>query len=300
MSSSPPPLKGDSPKILARRNQNSPAPLLISVPLPTSSPYRAPKPPPSSPIRVRPSTMRRDSEDLIFAMSPDQNSFPHIPRSFHNLQSTKPTVATHHPTKNLVDRSTLKKTHPFRILFDSQTQLVEEDEKPVLYPVPTIKKSPSKQHAAPVTPKSKHHALLKPFASETRLQSAPICSGSTTSEDEDEFLVAPGSVLPSPILDRGTTATADILDDISTTSHSPPRTGSGVFGTEIFAAQPTPASPSVQQYRRSYERRSDVRLRIAESFGLDKFLGGLNSSPSPGSVQVKQVTRGRPKHRKIF
>jgi hypothetical protein len=40
-------------------------------------------------------------------------------------------------------------------------------------------------------------------------------------------------------------------------------------------------------------------MRIAESFGLDKFLGSL-SSPSPGAVEVKQVNRGRPKHRKIF
>jgi len=292
---SSPPLKRDSSKILARHNQNSPAPLLISVPLPTSSPYRAPKPPPSSPIRVRPSAMRRDSEDLIFAMSPDQNTFP----GFHSLQSTKPTVVPRYPTKNLVDRSTLKNPHPFHILFDSQTQPAGEYEKPVLYPVPTIKKSSSKQRA-PVTPKSKHHALLKPFASETRLQSAPICSGSTTSEDEDEFLLASGSTLPSPILDRETTATADILDDISTASHSPPRTGSGTFSAEVFAAQPTPASPFVRYQRRGYERGSDVKMRIAESFGLDKFLGSIDSSPSPGSVQVKQVARGRPKHRKIF
>lgn len=281
------PLKRDPSKILARRNQNSPAPLLISVPLPTSSPSRAPKPPPSSPIRVRPSA-RRDSEDLIFAMSPDQNAFPHLPHGFHSLQSTKPTVVTRYPTKNLVDRSTLKNPHSFRILFDSQPQPAEEDEKPVLYPVPTIKKSPSKQHVS-TTPKSKRHALLKPFASSTRLQSAPICSGSTTSEDEDEFLPAPGSILPSPILDRETRATVDILDDISTTSHSPPCTDSGIFSTEVFA---------VQHHRRD-GRGSDVRMRIAESFGLDKFLGNLSPSPSPRSAEVEQVTRGRPKHRKV-
>jgi len=40
-------------------------------------------------------------------------------------------------------------------------------------------------------------------------------------------------------------------------------------------------------------------MRIAESFGLDKFLSSLNPSPSPGSIQVKEVIRGRPKHRKI-
>ena len=286
----------DPSKILARRSQNSPAPLLISVPLPTSSPCRAPKPPPSSPVRVRPSTMRRDSEDLIFAMSPDQNTFPHIPHSFHSLQSAKPAVATRYPTKHLVDRSTLKNPHPFRILFDSQPQPAG-DEKPVLYPVPTIKKSPSKQHVSGT--KSKPHALLKPFASSTRLQSAPICSGSTTSEDEDEFLPTPRNILPSPILDQATGATVDILDDISTISHSPPRTGSEVFNPEISTAQPTPQSPSFQHRRRSDERGSDVRMRIAESFGLDKFLSSLNSPPSPGSVQARQVTRGRPKHRKV-
>ena len=295
---SSPPLERDSSKILTRRNQNSPAPLLISVPLPTSSPCRAPKPPPSSPIRVRPSAMRRDSEDLIFAMSPDQNAFPHIPHGFHSIQPTKPTVLARYPTKNLVDRSTLKNPHPFRILFNPQPRSAEEDEKPVLYPVPTIKKSPSNQQVS-ATPKSKRHALLKPFASSTRLQSAPICSGSATSEDEDEFPPGPGSMLPSPILDRGTSATVDILDDISTTSHSPPRTSSGIFSTEVFAAQPTPTSPSVHHHRRSDERGSDVRMRIAESFGLDKFLGSLNPSLSPGSVQAKQVARGRPKHRKI-
>lgn len=294
---STPPLKRDSSKILARRSQNSPAPLLISVPLPTSSPCRAPKPPPSSPIRVRPPTMQRDSEDLIFAMSPDQNSFPHIPHSFHGLQSTKPTVATRYSTKHLVDRSTLKNPHPFRILFDSQSQPAE-DEKPVLYPVPTIKKSSSKQSVS-TTPISRRHALLKPFASSTRLQSAPICSGSATSEDEDEFPPAPGSLLPSPILDRTTGAAVDILDDISTTSHSSPRAGSGLFSPELSATSSTQASPSVQPHRRSDERGSDVRTRVAESFGLDKFLGSLNPSPSPGSAQVKQVIRGRPKHRKI-
>ena len=294
-----PPSKRDSSKILARRSQNSPAPLLISVPLPTSSPCRAPKPPPSSPIRVRPSTVRRDSEDLIFAMSPDQNTFPHIPHDFRGLQPTKSTVATRHPTKHLVDRSTLKNPRPFRILFDSQSQPVEtEDEKPSLYPVPTISKSSLRQHAS-VTPKSKRHALLKPFASSTRLQSAPICSGSATSDEEDEFLPTPGSIHPSPILDRETRATVDILDDILTTPHSPPPTGSGVFSPEFSVAQPTPPSPSVQHHRQSDERGSDVRMRIAESFGLDKFLGSLNSSPSPGSMPAKQVTRGRPKHRKI-
>ena len=295
---SSPPLKRDSSKVLARRNQNSPAPLLISVPLPTSSPCRAPKPPPSSPIRVRPSTMRRESEDLIFAMSPDQNNFPHLPHGFRSLQLTKPPAVPRYPTKNLVDRSTLKNTHPFRIFFDSQTHPAEEDEKPVLYPVPTIKKSPSRQQVS-ATPKSKSHALLKPFASSTRLQSAPICSGSTTSEDEDEFPPAPGSILPSPISDRGTRTTVDILDDISTISYSPPRTGSGIFSTEVLDIKPAPTSPSVQHHRRSDERGSDVRMRIAESFGLDKFLGSLNPSPSPGSAQVKQVTRGRPRHRKI-
>ena len=292
------PLKRDSSGILPRRNQNSPPPLLISVPLPTSSPCRAPKPPPSSPIRVRPSAVRRDSEDLIFAMSPDQNGFPHIPPGFNSLQSAKPPVAPRYPTKNLVDRSTLKNPYPFRIFFDSQTHPAEEDEKPVLYPVPTIKKSPSRQRVS-ATPKSKCHALLKPFASSTRLQSAPICSGSTTSEDEDEFLPVPGSILPSPTSVREIGVTVDILDDISTVSHSPPRTGSEIFSTEVFATQPAPTSPSVQHHRRSYERGSDVRMRIAESFGLDKFLGSLNPSPSPGSVQAKQVTRGRPKHRKI-
>lgn len=293
-----PPLTRDPSKILARRNQNAPAPLLISVPLPTSSPCRAPKPPPSSPIRVRSSTMRRDSEDLIFAMSPDQNTFPHIPHGFHSLQPTKPPIVPRYPAKSLVDHSTLKNPHPFRILFDSQTQPAGEDEKPVLYPVPTIKKSPSKQHIS-ATPKSKRHALLKPFASSTRLQSAPICSGSTTSEDEDEFIPAPDSVLPSPIFERGTRATVDILDDISATSHSPLGTSSGIFSTEFFATRLAQSSPSVQHHRQSYERGSEVRMRIAESFGLDKFLGGPNSSLSPGSVQVKQVTRGRPKHRKI-
>ena len=286
-----PPLKQDPSKILARRSQNSPAPLLISVPLPTSSPCRAPKPPPSSPIRVRPSTARRDSEDLIFAMSPDQNTFPHISHGFHTLQqSTKLPAATRYPTKHLVDRSTLKNPHPFRILFDSQPQPTEvDDEKPVLYPVPTIKKSPSRQHCS-ATPKSKRHALLKPFASSTRLQSAPICSGSATSEDEDDFLPTLGSVRPT---------TVDILDDISTTSHSLPRTSSDVFNPEVSAAQPTPPSSAVQRHRRSDERGSDVRMRIAESFGLDKFIGTLTPSPSPGSVQAKQVTRGRPKHRKV-
>jgi hypothetical protein len=193
-----------------------------------------------------------------------------------------------------VDRSTLKNPHPFRILFDSQPQPAE-DEKPVLYPVPTIKKSPSKQDVS-ATPKSKRHALLKPFASSTRLQSAPICSGSATSEDEDEFISTPGQ-----ILDRETRSTVDILDDISTISHSLPRIGSGseLLSPEVSAAQPTPPSPSVPHHRRSHERGSDVRMRIAESFGLDKFLNSLSPSPSPGSVQVKQVTRGRPKHRKI-
>ena len=291
---SSPPLKRDSSKILSRRNQNSPGPLLISVPLPASSPCRVPKPPPSSPIRVRPSTMRRDSEDLIFAMSPDQNTFPHTSHGFHSLQSTKPSVATRYPAKHLVDRSTLKNPHPFHILFDSQAQPTE-DEKPVLYPVPTIKKSPDEQSAS-ATPKTRRHALLKPFALSTRLQSAPICSGSTTSEDEDEFPPPRRSMLPSPILDQETRATVDILDDISTTSHSPPRTRPGNFGTgAIF----TPASPSIQNHRRGDERGSDVRMRIAESFGLDKFLGSLNPSPTPGSVEAKQVIRGRPKHRKL-
>ncbi|KAF9782513.1 hypothetical protein BJ322DRAFT_224644 [Thelephora terrestris] len=288
---SSPPLKRDSSKFLSRRSQNSPGPLLISVPLPTSSPCRVPKPPPSSPIRVRPSPMRRDSEDLIFAMSPDQNTFPHTSHRFHSLQSTKPAVATRYQTKHLVDRSTLKNPHPFHILLDSQTQPTE-DEKPVLYPVPTIKKSPGEQSGS-ATPKSKRHALLKPFASATRLQSAPICSGSTTtSEDEDEFPPSPRIMLPSPILDQETRATVDILDDISTTSHSPPRTRSGFFGP---GAIPTPVPPSIQNHRRGDERGSDVRMRIAESFGLDKFLSGLTS---PGSVEVKQVVRGRPKHRK--
>ena len=293
---SSPPLKRDSSKVLSRHNQNSHGPLLISVPLPTSSPSRPPKPPPSSPIRVRPSAMRRDSEDLIFAMSPDQNTFPHPSQGFHNLRLTKPTVATRYPTKHLVDRSTLKNPHPFRILFDSQPQPAE-DEKPVLYPVPTIKKYPSKDSVS-ATPKSKRHALLKPFASSTRLQSAPICSGSTTSEDEDEFPLPPGRMLPSPILDRETRATVDILDDISATSHSPPRTRSGIFSTEFPAVLSTPAPPSTQNHRRCDERGSDVRMRIAESFGLDKFLGSLNPSP-PGNAQAKQVARGRPKHRKI-
>ena len=292
-----PSLRRDSSKILARRSQNSPAPLLISVPLPTSSPCRAPKPPPSSPVRVRPSTMRRDSEDLIFAMSPDQNTFPHIPHGFRSLQPTKPAAVTRCPTKHLVDRSTLKNPHPFHILFDSQPQPAE-DEKPVLYPVPTIKKSPSKLQVS-ATPKSKPHALLKPFASSTGLQSAPICSGSTTSEDEDEFPPTPRSILPSLILDQETKATVDILDDISTTSHSLPRTGLGVISPEITAAHPTPPSPSIQNRWRSDERGSDVRMKIAESFGLDKFLSSLNSPSSPGSAQAKQVTRGRPKHRKI-
>ena len=289
-SSSPP--KPDSSKVLARRNQNSPGPLLISVPLPTSSPHRIPKPPPSSPIRVRPSTLRRDSEDLIFAMSPDQNTFPHISRSFHSLQH----AATLYQTKHLVDRSTLKNTHPFHILFDPQPQPTE-DEKLVLYPVPTIKKSPSKQLVS-ATPKSKRHALLRPFASSACLQSAPICSGSTTSEDEDEFPPPRGNILPSPILDRETRATVDIFDDITTTSHSPPRINSGDFGAEFPGALFTPASPSIQVRPCGDERGSDVRMRIAESFGLDKFLGSLNHPP-PGSVQVKQVIRGRPKHRKI-
>jgi hypothetical protein len=238
--------------------------------------------------------MRRDSEDLIFAMSPDQNNFPHTPHGFHSLQSTKPPVAPRHPTKNLVDRSTLKNPYPFRIFFDSQTHPAEEDEKPVLYPVPTIKKSPSREQVS-ATPKSKCHALLKPFASSTRLQSAPICSGSTTSEDEDEFLSAPGSILPSPISDRGTRATVDILDDISTISAFSPVHRFGNLQHPTLSS----ASPSVQNHRRNSERGSDVRMRIAESFGLDKFLGSLNPSPSPGSVQAKQVTRGRPKHRKI-
>lgn len=290
------PLKQDPPKVLARRNQNSPGPLLISVNLPTSSPSRAPKPPPSSPIRVRSSTMRRDSEDLIFAMSPDQNTSPHAPHSFHSLQSTHPTVATRYPTKHLVDHSTLKNPHPFHILLDSQPPPIE-DEKPVLYPVPPIKKSSFKQHIS-ATPRSKRHALLKPFASAARLQSVPICSGSTTSEDEDEFFPSPRRMLPSPILDRETRATLDILDDISTISHSPPLASSGVFGTEIPAAVSAPASPSTQSHRHSDGRGSDVRMRIAESFGLDKFLGSLNPSPL-GTVQVKQVVRGRPKQRKI-
>ena len=294
-----PPLNPDSPKFLSRRNQNSPGPLLISIPLPTSSPSRPPKPPPSSPIRVRSSAIRPDSEDLIFAMSPDQNTFPSTPHGLNPPQSTKPTAAaTRYSTRHLVDRSTLKNPHPFRILFDSQPQLVE-DEKPVLYPVPTIKKSTSRQPLS-ATPKSKRHALLKPFASSNRLQSAPTCSGSTTtSEDEDEFSLPPGSMLPSHILDRGTTATVDILDDISTISHSPPRTRLEIFSPESFAAVSRPASPSIQNHRRSDERGSDVRMRIAESFGLDKFIGTL-SSPSPGTVEAKQVTRGRPKHRKIF
>ena len=284
------PLKRDSQKLLARRNQNSSSgPLLISVPLPASSPYRAPKPPPSSPIRVRSSTMRRDSEDLIFAMSPDQNNFPHIPQGFHSLQ---PAVAALRPTRHLIDRSTLKNPHPFHILFDSQPQQTE-DEKPVLYPVPMIQKSPSKQ-LVPTTSTSKRHALLKPFASSTSLQSAPTCSGSITSEDEDEFSHPPGDMLPSPILDnRETRATADILSDISTTSHSPPPTRSGVSSLE-----PPVSSPFMQDNRRSDDRGSDIRMRIAESFGLDKFLGSLNTT-FPGSVEVKQVVRGRPKHRKF-
>lgn len=290
---SSPPLKRDSSKILSRHNKNPHGPLLISVAVPTSSPCRAPKPPPSSPIRVRPSTMRRDSEDLIFSMSPDQNTFPHTLHGFHSLPPTKSTTATRYPTKHLVDCSTLKTPHPFRILFDSQPQPAE-DEKTVLYPVPTIKKSPSEEPVS-ATPKSKRHALLKPFASSTRLQSAPICSGSTTSDDEDEFPPPPRNMLPSPILDRETRATVDILDDISTTSQSPPR--SEFPGTELPAALSTPASPSVRNHRRSDERGSDVRMKIAESFGLDKFLGSLN--PSPGSVQAKQLIRGRPKHRKI-
>lgn len=292
---SPPPNR-DSSKVFSRRNQNSPGPLLISVPLPTSSPSRLPKPPPSSPIRIQPSTIRRDSEDLIFAMSPDQNAFPHIPHGFNPLQSTKPTGPTRYQPKHLVDHSTLKNPHPFHILFDSQPQPAE-DEKPVLYPVPTIKKSPSRQSVS-ATPKSRRHALLKPFASPTRLQSAPICSGSATSEDEDEFPLPPGSMLPSQILDRENTTTVDILDDISTISHSPPRTRLEIVGTGPFATVSTPASPSIQNHRRSDERGSDVRMRIAESFGLDKFLGSLSSS-SPGTVEVKQVVRGRPKHRKI-
>jgi hypothetical protein len=219
-------------------------------------------------------------------MSPDQNSFPRIPHGFRNLQSTKPAVAPRYPTKNLVDRSTLKNPHPFHILFDSQIQPVEEDEKPVLYPVPKIKKSPSAQHVS-ATPRPKPHALLKPFASSTRLQSAPICSGSATSEDEDEFPPGPDVILPSPILGRETRATVDILDIISPTWHPHQPTGS------VFASQST---PSVQNHRRTH---SDVRMKIAESFGLDKFLGSLSPSPSPGSAQAKQVTRGRPKHRKI-
>ena len=286
----------DSSKILSRRNQNSPGPLLISVDLPTSSPSRPPKPPPSSPIRVRPSTIRRDSEDLIFAMSPDQNTSPHFPHGFNTLRSTKPSVTTRCPTKHLVDRSTLKNSHPFHILFDSQPQPAE-DEKPVLYPVPTIKKSPSRQPVS-ATPKSKRHALLKPFASSTRLQSAPICSGSTTSEDEDEFPLPLGSMLPPQLLDQEGTTTVDILDDISAIPHSPPRIRSRIISIESHAVVSTPASPSIQNHRRSDERGSDVRMRIAESFGLDKFLGSL-PSPSPGTVEVKQVIRGRPKHRKI-
>jgi hypothetical protein len=231
-------------------------------------------------------------------MSPDQNTFPnHTPHAFRSLQPTKPAATTRYPAKHLVDRSTLKNPHPFHILFDSQPQPTE-DEKPVLYPVPAIKKSPSKQQVS-ATQKSKCHALLKPFASSTRLQSAPICSGSTTSEDEDEFPLPSGRMLPSPILDRGTRTTVDILDDISTTSHSPPRIRSGVFTTENPAAVSTPPSPSIQHHRWGDEHGSEVRMRIAESFGLDKFLGTLNPSPSPGSVQVKQGTRGRPKHRKI-
>lgn len=292
---SSPPLKRDSSKIFARRNQNSSGPLLISVAIPTSSPCRAPKPPPSSPIRVRPSTMRRDSEDLIFAMSPDQNTFPHVPHGFHSLQPTKSTISTRHQTKHLVDRSTLKNPYPYRILLDSQPEATE-DEKPVLYPVPTIKKSPSKQHVS-ATPKSRRHALLKPFASSTRLQSAPICSGSATSEDEDDFPPSGNYLLPSPILDRETRATVDILDDISTSSQSPPRTRPGPFATDVSAIHSTPASPTIRNHRRGDERGSDVRMRIAESFGLDKFIGSLNSSP--GNLDVKQVTRGRPKHRKI-
>lgn len=291
-----PPLKPDSSKILSQRHQNSPGPLLISVALPTSSPSRPPKPPPSSPIRVRPSTIRRDSEDLIFAMSPDQNSFPHTPHGLNTLHSTKPTFPTRYPNKHLVDRSTLKNPHPFHILFDSQSQQAE-DEKPVLYLVPTVKKSPSRQPVS-ATPRSKRHALLKPFASSTRLQSAPICSGSTTSEDEDELPLPPGSMLQSQILDREGTTTVDILDDISTISHSPPRTRSGIFSTESFAVVSTPASPSVRNHRRNDERGSDVRMRIAESFGLDKFLASL-PSPSPGPAEVKQVIRGRPRQRKI-
>ena len=167
----------------------------------------------------------------------------------------------------------------------------------MLYPVPAIKKSPSSQHV-PTTPKSKRHALLKPFASSTRLQSAPVCSGSGTSDDEDEFAPTPGSVLQSPTLDRETRATVDILDDISTNPHSPPPAGPGVFDPEVLAVRPTPASPLAQLPWQNDERGSDVRVRIAESFGLDKFLGSLNPSP-PGSVQAKQVTRGRPKHRKV-
>jgi len=159
-----------------------------------------------------------------------------------------------------------------------------EDEKPVLYPVPTVTKSPSSQHVS-VTPKSKHHALLKPFASSARLQSAPICSGSATSDEEEEFLPTPGRILPSLILDRETNSTVDIIDDILTTPHPPPPIGSGISSPEVSAA--------------GDERGSDVRMRIAESFGLDKFLGSLNPSPSPGSGHGKQVTRGRPKHRKI-
>lgn len=231
-------------------------------------------------------------------MSPDQNTFPNIPHGFHNLQPTKPTVAPRYPTKNLIDRSTLKNSHPFRILFDPQIQPVEEDEKPVLYPVPKIKKSPSSQHVS-ATPKSKPHALLKPFASSTRLQAAPICSGSATSEDEDEFPSGPDVILPSPIFGRETRATADILDSISPTWHSRRPTGSGISSTAVFASQSTPTSPSVQNHRRTHDRGSDVRMKIAESFGLDKFLSSLNPSPSPGSAQAKQVTRGRPKHRKI-
>ena len=232
-------------------------------------------------------------------MSPDQNTFPYIPPDFHGLQPTKSTPATRHSTKHLVDHSTLKNSHPFHILFDSQPQSAEaEDEKPALYPVPTITKSPSSQHVS-VTPKSKRHALLKPFASSARLQSTPICSGSATSDEEDEFLPAPGNILSSPILDRETRATVDILDDILTTPHSPPPTGPGIFRPEVSAAQPTPPSTFVGHHPWSDERGSDVRMKIAESFGLDKFLGSLNTSSPPGSVLAKQVTRGRPKHRKI-
>lgn len=258
---------------MGTKQKQKPA-LLASIPIPISSRRRTPAPPPSSPTRTH-----HPSDDLLFAMSPDQNN-PFISREQHRL----------------VSPILVQKLQP--ILPRPADPYSDE---PFMYSIPKIKPATPKQRKSipttvVMTPKARRHALLKTFN-----RHSTAYSSSQTSEDESDFdprhKAHPLTSAFSCSVSTATTSTSsscsdsfpfDLEEDIIAVPMLSPLMGkpAGLLD-QIQNGLPSPSPSPHPDY-------GEDKMQV---LGLEKYFHTSEVKAKP-AVGVVQVTRGRPRERR--